>query len=332
MLATSARLLRLLSLLQRTREWTSAELGDRLGVSTRTVRADVAKLRSLGYPVAARPGVAGGYRLAAGSAMPPLLIDDDEAVAVAIGLGVAAGGGPDVASPSLTALAKLEQVMPSRLRQRVLAIGAATSTVGGPGAPKDLSALGPLASAVRGRERTRFDYTRPTGQTRGRHVEPHRLIRWEHLWYLLAWDLDRDDWRIFRVDRASPPHLTGATFTPRAIPGADAAEYVTRRVVRGTWVCHAVVLVHASADHVRARLGMPLEIEATGPAECRFEIGGPDADEVAHRLMGLGADVEVLEGEELVAALDRLAARARRAARFGMRRTGGRAPGDGLAR
>ncbi|WP_098470021.1 helix-turn-helix transcriptional regulator [Serinibacter salmoneus] len=314
MLATSARLLSLLSVLQRPREWTSAELAERLDVTTRTVRADVAKLRSLGYPVQSRPGLGGGYRLSAGSAMPPLLMDDDEAVAVAIGLGIAAGGGIDVESPSLTALAKLEQVMPSRLRHRVSAIRAATSTVGGSAVGIDLPALGVLASAVRGRERTRFDYTRPHEETRGRHVEPHRLIRWEKLWYLLAWDLDRDDWRIFRVDRAARPAPTGATFIARPVPGGDAAEYVTRSVIRGTWACHAVVLVHASAELVRSRIGFPLGIEALGPAVCRFTIGGSDADELARRLMALGADVEVLEGGALREAMGRLAERCRRAA------------------
>lgn len=232
MLETSARLLELLSLLQLRRDWTSSALSDRLGVSTRTVRADIGKLRSLGYPVDARPGVAGGYRLAAGTAMPPLLLDDDEAVAVAVGLGAAATWRLGVEETSLTALAKLEQVMPSRLRRRVDAIRAATSVVPGAEPPLDLAALSTVASAIRGHERLRFGYTKPGGGEEQRHTEPQRLVSWGPVWYLLAWDLDRDDWRIFRVDRMVPRGPTGARFRPRAIPEGDVVEYVVRRVTK----------------------------------------------------------------------------------------------------
>lgn len=232
MLDTSARLLELLSLLQLKRDWTSAELSDRLDVSTRTIRADIGRLRSLGYPVDARPGVAGGYRLAAGTAMPPLLLDDDEAVAVAVGLSAVATWrlGIEETSP-LTALAKLEQVMPARLRHRVDAIRAATSVVPGGEPPVDLAALNTVASAVRAHERLRFDYTTHGGGTDARHVEPQRLVSWGPLWYLLAWDLDRDDWRIFRVDRMAPRAPTGARFRPRAIPEDQVVEYVVSRII-----------------------------------------------------------------------------------------------------
>ncbi len=178
MLETSARLLELLSLLQLRRDWTSSALADRLGVSTRTVRADIGKLRSLGYPVDARPGVAGGYRLAAGAAMPPLLLDDDEAVAVAVGLGAAATWRLGVEETSLTALAKLEQVMPARLRRRVDAIRKATSVVPGAEPPLDLAALSTVAAAIRGHERLRFGYTKPGGREEPRHTEPQRLVSW----------------------------------------------------------------------------------------------------------------------------------------------------------
>lgn len=232
MLDTSARLLELLSLLQLKRDWTSAELSERLDVSTRTIRADIGRLRSLGYPVDARPGVAGGYRLAAGTAMPPLLLDDDEAVAVAVGLGAVATWrlGIEETSP-LTALAKLEQVMPARLRRRVDAIRAATSVVPGGEPPVDLAALNAVASAVRAHERLRFDYTKHGGGEDVRHVEPQRLVSWGPLWYLLAWDLDRDDWRIFRVDRIVPRAPTGARFRPRAIPEDQVIEYVVGRII-----------------------------------------------------------------------------------------------------
>ncbi len=230
MLETSVRLLELLSLLQLKRDWTSSELAARLGVSTRTVRADIARLRSIGYPVDARPGVAGGYRLAAGTAMPPLLLDDDEAVAVAVGLGVVATQRLGIEETSLTALAKLEQVLPARLRRRVEAVREATSVVPVAGRGLEPSVLGAVAAAVRGHERLRFGYTKPGGVPGARHAEPHRLVSWGTLWYLLAWDLDRDDWRIFRVDRMVAHVPTGARFRPRAIPGGDAVEYVVSRV------------------------------------------------------------------------------------------------------
>ena len=235
MLETSARLLELLSLLQLPRDWTSSALSERLGVSTRTVRADIGKLRSLGYPVDARPGVAGGYRLVAGTAMPPLLLDDDEAVAVAVGLGVAATWRLGVEETSLTALAKLEQVMPSRLRRRVDAIREATSVVPGAEPPLDLAALSTVAAAIRAHERLRFGYTKPGGDDEEqRHTEPQRLVSWGSVWYLLAWDLDRDDWRIFRVDRMAPRASTGVRFRPRAIPEGDIVEYVVRRVTEAS--------------------------------------------------------------------------------------------------
>lgn len=231
MLETSARLLELLSLLQLKRDWTSTELAGRLDVSTRTVRADIGKLRSLGYPVDARRGVAGGYhRLAAGTAMPPLLLDDDEAVAVAVGLGAVAAQRLGVEETSLTALAKLEQVLPSRLRRRVEAVREATSVVPGAGPPLDLSVLGAVAAAIRGHERLRFGYTKRGGEEEARHAEPQRLVNWETLWYLLAWDLDRDDWRVFRVDRMVPHAPTGARFRPRVIPQDNVVEFVVGRI------------------------------------------------------------------------------------------------------
>lgn len=314
MLETSARLLELLSLLQLKRDWTGSELADRLGVSTRTVRADIGRLRSLGYPVAARPGVAGGYRLAAGTAMPPLLLDDDEAVAVAVGLGVVATRRLGVEETSLTALAKLEQVLPSRLRRRVEAVREATSVVPGNEPPLDLSVLGAVAAAVRGSERLRFGYTKPGGSEGTRHTEPRRLVSWGPLWYLLAWDLDRDDWRIFRVDRVVPHAPTGARFQPRAIPGDDAAGYVVGRVSKAAWKYRARVLVHAPAARVAAKIPVPVDIEVVDETTCRVELGSDDPDRLALWMTQLDVDVEVIDGDELAAAFDRLAARLRRAA------------------
>lgn len=313
MLETSARLLELLSLLQVRRDWTSSELADRLKVSTRTVRADIGKLRSLGYPVDARPGVAGGYRLAAGTAMPPLLLDDDEAVAVAVGLGAVATWRLGVAETSLTALAKLEQVMPSRLRRRVDAVRGATSVVPGTEPPLDLTVLSAVATAIRGHERIRFGYTKPGGSEEGRHAEPQRLVNWGALWYLFAWDLDRDDWRVFRVDRMVPRGPTGVRFRPRVIPEADLVRHVVERVMRAGWTYRARVLVHASAAEVAAKIVVPVDIEAIDESTCRIEVGSDDPDRLALWMAQLGVDIEVIEGDELSLALDRLAARFRRA-------------------
>jgi predicted DNA-binding transcriptional regulator YafY len=313
-LTTSARLLEMLSLLQLKRDWTSSELAGRLDVSTRTVRADVDKLRSLGYPVAARPGVAGGYRLAAGTAMPPLLLDDDEAVAVAVGLGAVATQRLGVEETSLTALAKLEQVLPSRLRRRVEAVREAMSVVPGAGPPLDLSVLGAVAAAIRGHERLRFGYTKPGGVEEARHAEPHRLVSWGTLWYLLAWDLDRDDWRVFRVDRAVPRAPTGARFRPRVFPEDSVVEYVVGRVTKGAWKYRARVLVHAPAATVAAKIHLPVDIEVVDESTCHVVLGSDDPDRLALRLAQLDVDVEVVDGDELAVAFDRLATRFRRAA------------------
>ncbi|WP_129785584.1 helix-turn-helix transcriptional regulator [Promicromonospora panici] len=314
MLETSARLLELLSLLQLKRDWTSAELAGRLDVSTRTVRADIGRLRSLGYPVDARPGVAGGYRLAAGTAMPPLLLDDEEAVAVAVGLGAVATRRLGVEETSLTALAKLEQVLPSRLRRRVETVREATSVVPGADAGLDLSVLGVVAAAIRAHERLRFGYTKPGGTESARVTEPQRLVSWGTRWYLLAWDLDRADWRVFRVDRMVPHAPTGARFRPRVIPEDKVVEYVVGRVARASWRYRARVLVHAPAAHVAAKIPIPLDIEVVDETACRVELGSDDPDQLALWMTQLGVDVEVIEGDELAAAFGRLAARFRRAA------------------
>ncbi|WP_432420332.1 helix-turn-helix transcriptional regulator [Nocardia neocaledoniensis] len=314
MLETSARLLELLSLLQLRRDWTSSELADRLAVSSRTVRADIGKLRSLGYPVDARPGVAGGYRLVAGTAMPPLLLDDDEAVAVAVGLGAVANQRLGIEETSLTALAKLEQVLPSRLRRRVEAVREATSVVPGAQPPLDLSVLATIAAAIRASERLRFGYTKHDGGVGPRHTEPERLVTWGSMWYLLAWDLDRADWRVFRVDRMGSPTPTGARFHPRDTPRDTAVAYVVRRVSKASWAYRARVLVHAPAAEVAAKIRIPVDIEVVDESTCRIELGSPDPDRLALALAQLDVDIEVIDGDALAAAFDRLATRFRRAA------------------
>src|SRR5580658_4712776 len=199
---TSARLLRLLSLLQARPDWTGAELAHRLHITARTLRRDVQKLRSLGYPVGATPGVAGGYRLGAGAALPPLLLEDDEAVAVVLGLRTAASHSvTGVAEASVRALAKLEQVLPARLRAQATAISQATVPLTGPGPAVDAETLTTIARACRGREQLRFGYATRDGEPSERRAEPHRLVQAGYRWYLVARDIDRDDWRTFRVDR-----------------------------------------------------------------------------------------------------------------------------------
>jgi predicted DNA-binding transcriptional regulator YafY len=228
---TTTRLLRLLSLLQSPREWPGSELAGRLQVSPRTVRRDVARLRDLGYPVQATRGSDGGYRLVAGAAMPPLLLDDEEAVAIAVGLRTAAGLAVDgIEEASVRALAKLERVLPSRLRYRVGTVSTATVPVPGYGPTVDPAHLAVLAAAATNRERLRFRYRAHDGAQRGRHVEPHGLVAAGRRWFLVAFDLERDDWRIFRVDRVTEPFPTGARSVQRELPEADPAAFVTSRL------------------------------------------------------------------------------------------------------
>ena len=230
MLETSARLLRLLSLLQTPREWTGAELGERLGVSPRTVRNDVDKLRELGYPVLATRGAAGGYRLGAGAAMPPLLLDDEEAVAVAVGLRtVATGPIAGIEEASLRALAKLEQVLPSRLRTRVGGLRSIITPVpfASAGPVVDPDVLTAVAAACRARERLRFSYLSHDGSASERDAEPYQLVNWGRRWYLVAFDVGRGDWRTFRVDRITPRTPGGGRFTPRPLPASDLAAWRT---------------------------------------------------------------------------------------------------------
>lgn len=313
MLKTSARLLELLSILQLRRDWTSSELADRLGVSTRTVRADIDKLRSLGYLVDARPGVAGGYRLLPGAVMPPLLLNDDEAVAVAVGLGAVAARSAGAKEIPLTALAKLEQVLPARLSQRVGAVREATNTVPGTSPPLDLRALSVVAFAIRGHERFRFGYTKPEHSEQLRHVEPQCLVSWENLWYLLAWDLDRGDWRIFRVDRMTARPPTGVAFPPRADPARDVIEYVTRRIAAAGNIYHARVLVHAPASTLAAKTPFAMAIESIDGSSCIIELSSGDPTRLALQLLQLDTDLEIITGEELKLEFNKLATRLHRA-------------------
>jgi predicted DNA-binding transcriptional regulator YafY len=315
MLETSARLLRLLSLLQSRRDWSSAALADRLGVSARTVRRDVDRLRGLGYPVHATPGVAGGYRLGAGAALPPLLLDDDEAVAVALGLRTATNGTvAGIEETSVRALAKLEQVLPARLRHRVGALHAATVPLVGAGPTVDPDVLTVAATACRDHERLRFSYAGagPDGnrEPTERRVEPHRLVHTGRRWYLVAWDLDRDDWRTFRVDRIAGLSATGHRFSPRQPPEGDVARYTSRGVSTGVYRYQARLTLHVPAEVAAERI-TPTSglVEPIDDRTCTLHIGAKSLDELAIWLAVIGFDFDVHEPPELVDHLHGLAER-----------------------
>ncbi len=315
MLETSARLLRLLALLQTRRDWTGPDLASRLGVSTRTIRTDVERLRVLGYPVHATPGVAGGYRLGAGAALPPLLLDDEEAIAVAVGLRTAAGGSvAGLEESSVRALAKLEQVLPSRLRHRVNAMQTATVSVPGTGPRVDTAVLTAIATAIRASERLRFDYESHSGTDSRRDVEPHRLVSWGRRWYLVAWDNDRGDWRTFRVDRITPRTPGGPRFTPRRLPEGDVATYVQRGAGAATWRYRAKVLLHASEQLVREKLPLAVSIEPAGVDRCIVEVGSDTPQMLTLYIGLLDVDFEVIDAPDFAAHLDRMAARFHQAA------------------
>lgn len=315
MLETSARLLRLLSLLQARRDWTSAELATRLGVTTRTIRNDVTRLRELGYPVDARPGVAGGYRLGTDGALPPLLLDDEEAVAVAIGLRTAASASiAGIEETSVRALAKLEQALPSRLRRRVSAFQSHTLPMPSRGPQVDPDVLTLIASACRDHERIRFDYQAHSGAVRRRTVEPYRLVNDRRRWYLVAFDTDRDDWRTFRVDRIEPRPPAGPRFTPRRLPpDQEITAKVARGVGEATWRYRARVIVHAHAAHVRSRLPIPVEVDALGENKCAFEPGSDHPEMLALYLGMLDADFMIVDSPELVDVLRKLTRRYQKA-------------------
>lgn len=309
-MTTSARLLKLLSLLQTRRDWSGDELAERLEVSGRTIRRDVERLRELGYPVDALSGPAGGYRLEAGTAMPPLLLDDDEAVAIAVGLRAAAGTAvTGIEETSVRALVKLEQVLPSHLRRRVNALQSVTDTFVGSGPTVDPECLTVIAGACRDVERLRFAYrARDTAESR-REVEPLRLVTLGRRWYLVAWDPSREGWRTFRVDRISEPQHTGVRFTPRALPGdGDAAAFVMRNLSGAPYRYRARVTVHASAETITAS-HHPGQVTAIDDGRCELRASDDHLDWLAMKIAMLGVDFEVHEPPELVVRMRELGVR-----------------------
>jgi predicted DNA-binding transcriptional regulator YafY len=305
---SAARLLRLLGLLQRRSSWSGADLTERLGVDARTVRRDVERLRSLGYEVQGIPGAGGGYRLGGGTDVPPLLFEDDEAMAVAVVLGASAGAAvPGIERSALTALAKLDRLLPARLRTQLAALRAATISLASPTEVVPPESLVGLARACDNHLRATFSYVAQDGRHSDRRVEPYRLVATDRRWYLVAYDLDRDDWRTFRVDRASSVTVTGHTFHPRPIddPGRMVAEAITTT----GYSYRAVVRVHAPAGEV-ARLIAP-EVGVTRPdgPGATVELGIDRFNWLAGYLIDLGLDFEVIEPIEMRAHLSALGER-----------------------
>jgi predicted DNA-binding transcriptional regulator YafY len=312
---TSTRLLQLLAMLQARRDWSGQDLASRLGVSTRTIRTDIERLRGLGYPVDATPGVGGGYRLGQGTTMPPLLLDDEEAVAVAVGLRTTTGAGvTGIEEASLRALVKLEQMLPSRLRHRIDTMRAATVSVPGAGPTVDSEVLSAIAGAIRASERLRFDYVGYDGRHTRRAADPERLVVWGRRWYLLAWDVDRDDWRTFRVDRITPKTPNGPRFKPRTLTDDEASRYVQRSTGTATWRYRARVRIHAPVDQVRPLLPMAVDVSAEGRYRCIIDVGSDTPHQLALYIGLLDTDFDILDAPELAGAFVRLAERYQRAA------------------
>lgn len=319
MTTTTSRLLTLLSLLQTRRDWPGSLLAERLTISPRTVRRDVDRLREMGYSIQATMGPEGGYRLDAGSELPPLLFDDDQVIALAVALQAASVTGVGIAEAAVRALTTVRQVMPSRLRHRLNALEF-TALPGRPGdaAPEQVSpeVLITVSAAVRAREVLRFDYA--NGAPRAelappRRVEPHHLVTSGGRWYLVAWDLTQDDWRIFRADRITPRSPNGPRFTPRGLPGGvDVAAYVAARF-KGSdgadrWPCVGTVILHRPAREVVPFAGDG-RVEDLGPDRCRLESGSWSWVALAASLNRFDTAIEVVGPPELADAFGVLAAR-----------------------
>jgi predicted DNA-binding transcriptional regulator YafY len=315
MVQTSARLLRLLSLFQAQRYWSGADLAQRLDVTARTLRRDVDRLRSLGYPVHSTSGTAGGYQLGAGAHLPPLLLDDDEAVAVALGLRTSASGSvTGTEEASVRALLKLEQVLPPRLRHRVAALHGFIVPMLRRGPTVDAARLSAIAGACRDHEGIRFLYNDRAGAPSARSVEPHRLVHTGYRWYLAAWDLTRNDWRTFRVDRIEGKLKTSTRFNPRRPPEGDFAAYVSKSLASIPYPYHARVTLFASAETIAKRVPPSAGVlEAISSDSCMLNTGSHSLEGLAIHLLWLGVEFRVHEPSELVDHLRRLAERLQQA-------------------
>jgi predicted DNA-binding transcriptional regulator YafY len=321
---TSSRLLSLLSMLQARRDWPGGLLAERLGVSERTVRRDVDRLRELGYPVQAVKGPDGGYRLEAGSQMPPLLFDEEQAVALAVALRIAVGTGAGIEEAAARALATVRQVLPSRLRQRVDALEISAARHGAD--PQvDTGVLLTLSAAVRAGEELRFDYRSPgrpeDAEPRPpRRVQPHHLVVRAGRWYVIGWDPDRDGWRTYRADRMTPRVPTGPPFVPREVPGGDVAAFLSARFKgsesTNAWPCRGEVILDLPAAEVAPFAGDGV-VEELGAARTRLTTGSWSWSALAAALARFGTEIEVVAPPELRAAFAELSRRAGRAAGTG---------------
>ncbi|WP_149264987.1 YafY family protein [Actinomadura sp. K4S16] len=318
---TSSRLLALLSLLQTHRDWSGEDLAERLDITSRTVRRDIDRLRELGYRITTVKGPAGGYRLEAGTHMPPMLFDDGQAVALAVALQTAAAG-TTIAEDAVRALATLRQVMPSRLRHRIdmLRVTAVQPPAARDAFQVDAQVLVDLGRAIHAREELRFDHTPGRGGSSDspRRVQPHHLVTWRNRWYLVAWDLDREDWRTFRVDRIRPRTPTGPRFAPRELPGGSVSAFVTSRFrgndgITTDWPCQGEVILRLPAADV-APFAQDGIVEELGPRHCRLTLGSWSWTGLAATIGRFDADVEVIGPPQLATAFADLAARYARAA------------------
>jgi predicted DNA-binding transcriptional regulator YafY len=317
MLETSARLLRLLSLFQAQRYWSGAELSERLEVTPRTLRRDVDRLRSLGYPVNSTSGAAGGYQLGSGATLPPLLLDDEEAVAVAVGLRTAASGTvTGIEEASVRALAKLQQVLPGRLRRRVTALQSFIVPLANAGPTVNAETLSVIAGACRDYQKLAFSYHSREGAASTRDVEPHRLVHTGRRWYLVAWDLGRNDWRTFRVDRIESRITAGLRFAPRQPPEGGFAAYVSRSVSFATYPHRARITLHVpletAAERIPAAIGT---LQAIDDHTCELQLGVNSLDHLCVYLVLIGFEFDVREPPELVERVRSLAKRFARATR-----------------
>lgn len=324
MLPTAARVLRLLALLQVRREWPGTDLAERLEVTGRTVRRDVDRLRQLGYVIDASSGRGGGYRLGAGSTTPPLLLDDDEAIAVAVALGTAASGAAEEDEVALRVLAKLDQLLPRRLRRRLSMLPAVTVTLANPGAMASLRVLSTMAAACRDRVEARFRYRDSQGATTARRVEPMRLVHTGYRWYLAAWDIAKSDWRTFRIDRIdrASPVVLGNVFVPRD-PPEDFATFVTRAIRTAPNRYRARFLVPGNAADIRARvppwMGM---VEPHDDTHALLTIGGDSHDAIVGQLVYAGVTFTLVDPPDMAGAIRAVVLRLRAGTRHGLPETG----------
>lgn len=299
----SARVLELLTLLQSRRHWSGQELARRLEVSPRTLRRDVESLQDLGYPITTTRGTGGGYQLAPGGSLPPLVLNEDEAAAVVIALKEAATGThPTEATAAVSALAKIVQVLPAKIRRRVDSLQRMATLPGPYGTPAtvDTTVLTTFALAARDHETVIFDYTDSKGASTSRRVQPHHVVSLDQRLYLIAHDLDRADWRIFRIDRASNAQRTRQIFTPRPLPVEDPAEYVRSRLYEAWTVYEVTATVEAPAEDVQEKLGGWGEATPVNEKSCAVRIPTSDLDWATFALAGLHVPFTIHGPEEAI--------------------------------